>query len=330
MQSKVGVSGPKQRAMKALLYDKYGGPEVMYWGDRPDPVPGAGQVTVRVEAASINPVDMKVRQGAMRIITGGRMPRGMGCDVAGRVERIGAGVTGMKPGDAVFGYAGFKASNTFAELALLPADLVVHKPDAIPFAEAACLPQAGVAALRALREKADLKAGQQVLVVGCTGGVGQFVVMVAKALGARVWGVCGGDQSSAARALGCDAVIDHRKQDLATLDARFHVVFDTPGALGFAKAAKPLLPRGHFLDLNAKPQAMLTAWAANALRARKHHPLITKVRREDLQALARLAADGKLRPLIGRTAPLHEGPAVIAAMERRERTVGKTVLVGKV
>lgn len=313
--------------MHALRYDRYGGPEEMHWRLVPVPEPEAGEVSIRVKAASINPVDIKVRQGEMKIVTGRRMPKGMGCDAAGVVERVGPGVTELKPGDAVFGYIGFKTANSFSEVAVAKAELVVKKPEGLAFEDAACLPQAGVAALQALKDKARLQAGQQVLVVGCTGGVGQFVVMVAKALGASVTGLCRSGQEADARKLGCDHVIHTLDQARTGASSGYDVLFDTPGALRLADAMGMLKPKGVFLDLNPKPVNLLGSFLLNPFRTRKHRPLITSVRRSELLALADLASRGGLRPIIGRMAPMSTAVEVLTAIERGERSSGKTVLM---
>lgn len=313
--------------MHALRYDRYGGPEVMEWRTLPEPIPADGEVSVRVKAASINPVDIKVRQGEMKIMTGRRMPKGMGSDVAGIVERVGPGVSELKAGDAVFGYIGFSSANSFGELAIAKADLLVKKPEGITFEEASCLPQAGVAALQALKDKAHLRTGQHVLVVGCTGGVGQFVVMVAKALGAQVTGICRAEQTDSAAKLGCDRIIHSTDEAKHHAPNGYDVIFDTPGALRTAQAMAMLSDKGVFLDLNPKPANLLGAFLLNPFRNRKHRPLITAVRRADLLALADLATRGALRPLIGRVAPMHSAVQLLTAMELGERSVGKTVLV---
>lgn len=311
----------------AVRYDRYGGPDVMEWRAIPEPTPGQGEVSIQVKAASINPVDIKVRQGEMKIVTGRRMPKGMGSDLAGIVQRVGTGVNGLKPGDAVFGYIGFSSANSFGEVAIVKADLVVRKPEGISFEEAACLPQAGVAALQALKDKAGMQRGQHVLVIGCTGGVGQFVVMVAKALGAEVTGQCRTGQEADARKLGCDGVVNTTDEARRNAPAGYDIVFDTPGALKVAEAMGLLKPRGVFLDLNPKPANLLGSVLLNPFRSRKHRPLITAVRRDDLLALADMAARGALRPIIGRMAPMNTAVQVVTAIEQGERSQGKTVLV---
>ena len=316
-----------EKSIHALRYDRYGGPEVMDWREVPEPMPGPGEVSIRVKAASINPVDIKVRQGEMKIVTGRRMPKGMGSDVAGVLERVGTGVSDLRPGDAVFGYIGFRTANSFGEIAIAKAELVVRKPEGVSFEDAACLPQAGVAALQALKDKAKLQQCHQVLVIGCIGGVGQFVVMVAKALGASVTGLCRAGQEAEARKLGCDRVVNTTEQARKDASASYDVVFDTPGVLKVAEAMGLLKPKGVFLDLNPKPANLLGSFLLNPFRSRKHHPLITSVRRADLLALAEIASRGTLHPIIGRVAPMDTAVQVLTAIERGDRSPGKTVFV---
>ena len=157
--------------MKRIQHDRYGGPETMQLADFELAEPGAAQVAVKVQFASIQPIDWKLRRGDLKILTGRSFPRGMGSDFSGTVLAVGAGVSRLKPGDAVFGMARLKESGAFAEAVVTSETFVARKPPDVSFEQAACLSTAGVMAWMGLIDKAHLVAGQRVFVNGCTGAV---------------------------------------------------------------------------------------------------------------------------------------------------------------
>ena len=167
--------------MKGWIFANYGGPEVLEWADLPDPVAGKGGIVVRVVAAALNPLDWKLRSGQFRLMTAGRLPRGVGYDYAGVVESAGEDVTRLKPGQAVVGIVNPMKSRhgAMAERVCATEALAAEKPASLSFADGASLPGAGVTAVQALRD-ARLAAGRRVLVVGAAGGVGSFAVQLAK------------------------------------------------------------------------------------------------------------------------------------------------------
>lgn len=162
--------------MKKIEYDKYGGPELMHLDEVEPPVPGKGQVLVRVLAAAANPMDWKFRNGDSRLMTGRRFPRGVGNDFAGTVVAAGEGVTQFKAGDNVLGAASLRKAGAFAEMVTADHKQVVKMPAELSFEQAAALPTVGMAALQALIDKGKLTAGQSVFITGCLGGVGRTVV----------------------------------------------------------------------------------------------------------------------------------------------------------
>ncbi|HRR09329.1 MAG TPA: NAD(P)-dependent alcohol dehydrogenase [Rhodothermales bacterium] len=305
--------------MQAIQYKAYGSPAEMQLTERKPAPLKRGELLIEIHAASINPVDWKIRQGEMKMLTGSSFPRGMGSDFAGVVAASNA--PRFKPGDEVFGFIPFKTAQAFGEQAVASADLTVHKPAGLSFSAAACLPMAATTALRALKEKGGLQAGMKVLVNGCTGGVGVFAVQIAKALGAEVAGTCNASSLALAKELGADMALDYKKTDILDLPTRFDLVFDTPGTLSFSQAKAILQPKGIFLELNPKPLSLILQVFNSRLK-----PIITSVRQEDLEALAHLASQGKLRPFIGHEVSLQDAIPTLIRMEEGVRTTGKTVI----
>lgn len=306
--------------MKRIQYTRYGAPAEMQLTETATPTPAPGEVLVRVRAASINPVDWKIRQGEMKMFTGSTFPKGMGCDFAGEVVRTNA--PGFQPGDAVLGFMPFKESAAFGEFACVKAELTVKMPGSLSYEQAACLPMAATAALRALTDKGQLASGMRVLVNGATGGVGMFAVQIAKAKGAHVTAVVNTANIEVARQLGADRVVDYTKESALSGDQRYDIIFDTPGTFEFSQAKAFLAPKGVFLELNPKPAHLL-----RQLFDRRVRPIITTVRKQDLEALAQMAGRGQLKALIGQTVPLERAVAAITALEQGQKVNGKTVIV---
>jgi NADPH:quinone reductase-like Zn-dependent oxidoreductase len=308
--------------MKRIQYHRYGGPEVMRLEEFALPDLRAGEIAVRVKAASVNPVDWKTRNGDAWFITGWRFPRAMGHDFTGVVDAIGPGVSRLKPGDTVFGTARFRPSGTFAEALVTKERLVAVKPNGLSFADAACLPTIGVTAWNGLIDKARIKPGQSVFVHGCLGGVGRAAVQIAALHGATVAGSCGADSLAEARGLGVDPVIDYAT-DLSALSDRYDVVFDTAGTLSIRQALALLRPgNGVFIDINPVVARLL-----RGMLCRRYRFVVAHTTADNLEKIATLAATGKLTPVIGKTVALQDAIPAIAALEETRRPRGKLVIV---
>jgi len=286
------------------------------------PAPGRDEIVVRVNAASVNPVDWKVRHGAMRFMIRAPFPRAMGTDFSGVVETVGAGVTRFRTGDEVLGTAPLASAGSFAEKLITKEKLVIKKPASLSFEEAAALPVVGVTAWRALVLKGRLRAGQQVFVNGALGGAGQAGVYVAKALGASVAGRVGPGSLSEAAAIGIDPVLDYTRDIPAGLDKKFDIVFDCHGSLT-PKQGDALAKRGGII-IDIVPTAYKFL---RSLISRRHKFVFASPSIDILQKIVDLATSGKLPISIGRTARLDEGIALIGDLEAGRRTKGKAVIV---
>jgi NADPH:quinone reductase-like Zn-dependent oxidoreductase len=308
--------------MKRIQYHRYGGPGEMRLEEFEPASPAAGQIAVRVKAASVNKVDWVVRNGGLKLVTGRRFPRAMGTDFAGVIEAVGPSVTRLKVGDDVFGTTPMRESGAFAEALVTNENLTIQKPATLSFELAATLPVVTVTAWRALIEKAQLKPGQAIFVNGCLGNVGRAAVQLAKMMGASVAGSCRGSAIAEARALGVDPVVDFARLELEPLRGRFDVVFDTPSKLSF-KQGNALLKRGGVvIGTEPTPATMLRS------RFSRRYKLIFGTQTPDvLTKVADLTAAGHLQPMIGKVVPLSQAIAAITDLELNGRPDGKLVIV---
>ena len=301
--------------MKAVVQDRYGSPDVLRIEEIEKPALTDNRVLVKVRAASVNALDWHFMTGEPKIARpsfGWRRPtqRVRGVDLAGVVEAAGRGVTGLKPGDEVFG----NAAAAFAEYVSAAEDQLAPKPAGMSFEQAAALPVAAVTALQGLRDKGGLKPGQRVLVNGASGGVGTFAVQIAKALGGHVTAVCRTINVEQARSLGADEVIDYTKEDFLRPGVRYDLFFDVGGNRSFADCRRALVPTGRLVIAGAARSPEIRAVSAMILTRFGSQPLITylaNVRRQDLLDLKELVEAGKLRSVIDRTYPLAEAASAM-------------------
>ncbi|WIM98374.1 NAD(P)-dependent alcohol dehydrogenase [Actinoplanes oblitus] len=321
--------------MKAIVQDRYGGPERLRWTEVATPEPGHGEVLIRTRAASLNAWDWHFMRGdpyVMRLPGNLTRPRGRirGRDVAGEIVALGAGVTGFRVGDPVFADLG-PAQAAFAEFVSAPQHLVAPKPANLSFAEAAALPLAAGTALGCLRESA-LAAGQRILINGASGGVGTFAVQIAKSLGAEVTAVCGTRNVELVTGLGADRVIDYRQEDFTKDPGGFDVVLDLVGnrtlpelrRLGgtIALSGGGTSTGGSLLGpFPLVVRAMVTApWTRQRIFLPAPPPS-----RATLDTLRELTESGRITPVIDRGYPLHEAADAMRYLET-EHARAKVVL----
>ena len=327
--------------MKAIVQDRYGPPEVLALADVERPSPTSGEVLVRVRATSVNAADWHVMRGdpyVARLAFGLRRPRARirGRDVAGVVEEVGDGVTRFKPGDEVFGVLGM-AEGAFAEHVCCPEDRLATKPAGITFEQAAALALAGCTALQGLRDDAQLRPGQRLLVNGASGGVGTFAVQIGKDLGAEVTAVCSTRNVELVRSLGADAVVDYTREDFTTTTDRYDVVLDLVGNRSLGELRRVLTPTGTLLlsggglsgggSLIGPMKLIAAGRLANPFTKQRILPLTGRMTPERLASLAELADTGRIAPAIDRTYPLSEVPAAIRYLEQEHARAKVVVTV---
>ncbi|HLG83550.1 MAG TPA: NAD(P)-dependent alcohol dehydrogenase [Bradyrhizobium sp.] len=311
--------------MKALAYDRFGGLDVLHFAELEEPRVGPGLVLVSLRASSVNVIDNRVRAGKMGLLAGKRFPRIPGADVAGVVVETGTSVAGLKVGDSVFGALDPFKGGAFAERAAMPANQLALKPPELAFETAAALPLAGLAALTSIRDLGKVGRRVKVLIHGASGAVGLFAVQIARRLGAEVTAVAGTAGIEAAKAAGADIVVDYRKQDASHFPVSFDVILNASGALPYAQAKASLAGGGRFIEPSPTIPGVIGATILNVFRHRQHLPLMTKVRRADLELLATWAMEGSLKPLIAKNYPFADAPEALRAMEQGG-VVGKVVV----
>jgi NADPH:quinone reductase-like Zn-dependent oxidoreductase len=279
-------------------------------------------------AASVNPVDWKMRSGVLGRLLAGVMPEIPGLDLAGVVEAIGPSQGGggeFTEGMPVFGMT--RRGGAFAELALVSENMAARKPDGLGFAEAAALPVAGLTALQSLRDLAKLRSGQRLLVNGASGGVGSFAVQIGRVLRARVTAVTSTRNIEWVVGLGAERVIDYSKEDFTRLADEYDVIFDAVASRRFGECSARLARAGAFITTVPSPKNM--AWMALAragLAGGKRVAMVNVAPKgADLAYLAALVAEGKLKPSIERTLPLDHAPEALDE-SRGGHVRGKLVL----
>jgi NADPH:quinone reductase-like Zn-dependent oxidoreductase len=305
--------------MKAIVYYKYGSPDVLEFKEIEKPSPKDNEVLVKVHAASANPADwhlMRAEPFLARLENGLLKPKNtrLGADVAGRVEAIGRNVTQFQVSDDVFGDISLKYLGGFAEYVSASEELLALKPDNISFEAAAAVPLAAFTALQGLRDKGQIQPGQKVLINGASGGVGTFAVQIAKSYGTEVTGVCSTRNLDMVHSIGADHIIDYTREDFTRNGQRYDLIFDAVGNRSVADLKRALSPNGicsvaGFTSLSRLFQIML-------LGGRQIGMMETaKANKKDLMILKELLEAGKIVPVIDRTYSLSETAEAIRYLE---------------
>ena len=309
--------------MKAFLLHSYGAPGNLQLTEVDKPVPGAGEVLVRVRATSINPYDWHHMRGepvAARFMSGGpgkRKPRHtiLGCDIAGEVEAAGPGVTRFQPGDEVFALI---KTGGFGQYVCVPEDHLAPKPANLSFEQAAAVPMAAATALLAVRDDARVEPGQRVLINGASGGVGTFAVQLARALGAEVTGVCSVRNVDLVKSLGATEVVDYGSQDFTRTLRDFDVLVDIAGSPAAWAARRVLRPKGTYVVVGGKAGrwfrpidhviSVLAVGAVVSQRAVVTSVAIGPASAQNLLDLTPYLKSGSVMPAIDRSYPFEDLP----------------------
>jgi NADPH:quinone reductase-like Zn-dependent oxidoreductase len=315
--------------MRAVVHDRYGPPEVLRIDEVERPVPGPGEVLVRIHATTVNRTDCAVRAAKpflWRLFKGPVRPRQriLGMELAGEVESIGAGVSGFGVGDRVFG---IKASGAYAEFTSMPEDAALAAmPPEITFEQAAAVCDGAIAALTCLRS-AHLREGQRVIVYGASGATGTAAVQLAKAFGAHVSAVCNTKNLELVRSLGAEPVFDYTREDFTRNGETYDVIVDAAGKHSFRRSRHSLNPGGTFVATDVgflwhiPPLALLTRWFGD----KRVTLSISRETKEDVLLLKGLIEAGKYRPVIERTYPIEDVVEATRYVETGQKT-GNIVL----
>jgi NADPH:quinone reductase-like Zn-dependent oxidoreductase len=310
--------------MKAAVYTRYGPPEVVQIADVEKPVPEDNEVLIKVRAASLNPLDWHFMRGtpyAVRIIAGLRKPKfpGLGVDVAGQVQALGAKVSQFKLGDEVFG----SCKGAFAEYVCASESVLVMKPANVTFEQAASVPVAAYTALQGLRDKGNIQAGQKVLVNGAAGGVGTFAVQIAKSFGADVTGVCSTRNLELVRSMGADRVIDYTQEDFTKGAQRYDLFLDCVGNHSLSATTRVLNPKGTYVGAGGTTDNWMIGPLVRAISSlvvslsgnRKLLMILARPNKQDLTFMREQMESGKIMPVIDRHYRLNEISEAIRYLE---------------
>lgn len=293
----------KHKIMKAIIYQQFGGREVLKMVDQAKPVIGPNDVLVKVKAFSINAMDWKIRKGEMKLMSGSRFPKHTGADFSGIIENTGTRVTGLQPGDAVFGVVNnLMKQGVSAEYIAVPASMVWPKPAKLNFSQAASIPVVGTAALTTIQKIGRIKPGTEILVNGATGGFGMFLIQLLKDSAARITAVTSTQGVRFARSLGADSVIDYTLENVLDRKAAYDVVIDLSGKMGYKMARSIMKDKALFLNPTPKPIEIPGALIRNLFTGKKHIVILSSPSTPIIQRLLK-AVDQGLQIEISRTFP---------------------------
>jgi alcohol dehydrogenase len=333
-------------AMKAYAIDRYSGPDGLGLRDIAEPAqPGLGELLVTVRAASVNPVDFKIRGGGLRVLVRDRFPLVLGSDLSGVVASVGPGVTRFAPGDEVFARLRKDRIGAFAERVLVDVAVAAKKPPNLTHAEAASIPLVGETAFQALVEIGKLEAGQRVLIHAGSGGVGTFAIQLARHLGATVATTTSAKNRALVEGLGATEIVDYRTQRFEDVVAPCDIVFDTQGGETLERSFGVVKEGGVVITIGGRPDAKFAkAYGLNPIITLSLGVMMRKVTRlarerrarfeylfmrpdgEQLGSIATLLENGIIRPVLDRTFPFAQTKEAIAYVEAG-RAVGKVVVV---
>lgn len=328
--------------MKALAIRRYKAPmEIM---DLPRPEPGPGELLVRVRAASVNPLDYKIRDGAVKVLLHYSFPLILGNDLAGDVEAVGPGVTRFRVGDAIYSRLDQDRIGAFAEYAVVRESAAAKKPTRLDYVQAASLPLVGLTAWQALIELANLQPGQKVLIHAGSGGVGTFAIQLAKHLGAQIATTAGAKNHALVKSLGADVAIDYKTTRFEEVVREQDVVFDTQGGETLLRSFDSVRSGGVVVTVGGTPDAKLArAWGLSLplvwifgflsrkvvrlarKRGARFEYLFMRSSGEQLERIAALVDQRVIEPVLDETFPLDAAAQAISYVESG-RTVGKVVV----
>ena len=330
--------------MKAFILDRYGSNDGVRAGEMPDPQLNDDDVLVQIYAASVNPVDLKIRDGKLKLVLPYRLPFVLGNDLAGVVVRVGSGVRRFKPGDEVYARPDKDRIGAFAEFISIREDAVANKPKKLTMEEAASIPLVGLTAWQALIERANLQRGQKVLIHAGSGGVGTFAIQLEKHVGATVATTTSTANLEWVKRLGADIVIDYKKDDFETILRDYDAVLDTLGGETLEKSLRVLRPGGKLISISGPPdpdfaKEIGATWIVGlAMRllsyrirrsARRHHVsysfLFMRPSADQLREIGSLIDSGAIRPVVDRVFPFESTKEALAYVERG-RAKGKVVV----
>jgi len=310
--------------MKVIVCKFYGTTDVLSLAQQAVPTPGKHEVLIEVKAASVNPVDWKIRSGRLLIKTGLRPPKILGSDFSGVIQAIGSQVNEYAVGDEVWGKFDSFKGGSYAQMVVARTSQIGLKPVNLDFFQAAAVPNVGLTAFQAMVHKARLQPGQQVLINGASGGVGLMAVQMAKAMDCEVTAVCSGKNQALARSMGADHVLDYRQDDILAANKAYQVFFDCVANQSFFRVYRTLKPGG--VHIKTMPDMYTMAGQLiRPLSVRRPDHIMVKPSHGDLEQLKKWIEEGQLKPVIQQIFPL-SSVASAHRLSETGRVVGKLVL----
>jgi NADPH:quinone reductase-like Zn-dependent oxidoreductase len=330
--------------MRAFIVDRYGSKDGVRFGEIPDPELRDNDVLVQVCAASVNPLDLKIRDGKLKPILPYRLPLILGNDLAGVVVRVGSRARRFKPGDEVYARPAQERIGTFAEFIAMNEADVAMKPESLTMEEAASIPLVGLTAWQVLVERAKLQKGQKVFIHAGSGGVGTFAIQLAKHLGSTVATTASAPNADLVKRLGADIVIDYKKDDFETVLHDFDLVLNSLGKDALEKSLRVLKPGGNLISISGPPDPnfakdMGSSWMLRQVmrfssyrirrKAKRHHVnysfLFMRANGDQLREISSLIDSGIIRPVVDRVFPFESTKEALAYVEKG-RAKGKVVV----
>jgi len=314
--------------MKAVVYTRFGPPDVLQLREVEKPVPKENEILIKVHTASVNAYDwrhLRADPFFIRLMGAGLLRpkhRILGADIAGQVEAVGRNVTQFRPGDDVFGEGGYGG---FAEFVCVDEKRFVLKPDRLSFEDAAAVPMAGLTALQGLRDKGRIQAGQKVLINGASGGVGTFAVQIAKSFGTEVTGVCSTAKMDLVRSIGADQVIDYMLEDVTKNARKYDLIFDVAAYRSISKYKRILGPCGQYVLAGGSMARIIQLMLMSMTGVKNMGLMVAKMDQKDLQFIIELMNAGKVKAIIDRRYPLNETAEALRYLEEGHAR-GKVVI----
>ena len=295
--------------MKAVVYTKYGSPDVLHLEDVEKPVPKDNEILVKVHAASANAYDwrhLRPDPFFMRFMGAGLLKpkhKILGADISGRIEAVGGKIKQFRPGDEVLGEGSYGG---FAEYVCVDENRFVLKPAHLSFEEAAAMPMAALTALQGLRDKGRIQAGQKVLINGASGGVGTFAVQIAKSFGTEVTGVCSTTKMDLVGSIGADHVVDYTREDITENKQKYDLIFDIAAYRAISKYKRILSSGGIYVLAGGSIARIFLLMLMSKIGAKNMGVLLAKINQKDLLSIVELMKAGKVKSIIDKRFPLNE------------------------
>jgi NADPH:quinone reductase-like Zn-dependent oxidoreductase len=314
--------------MKAMVYTKFGPPDVLQLKEVEKPTPKNNEILIKVRAASANAYDwrhLRADPFLIRFMGAGFLKpkhKILGADIAGRVEAVGSQAKQFQPGDEVFGEGGYGG---FAEYVCVDENRMVLKPASLTFEEAAAVPMAALTALQGLRDKGQIQAGQKVLINGASGGVGTFAVQIAKSFKAEVTGVCSTAKMDLVRSIGADQVIDYTQIDITKSKQQYDLIFDTAAYHSISGYKRILSSSGIYVLAGGSMARIFQLMLMSMTGAKNMRLMVANVNQKDLLFIIELVSAGEVKPIIDKCYPLSETAEALRYLQEGH-ACGKVVI----